>query len=291
MSNKQDIYLAVLEKEKIFKDLDTIKSPELEHVISALRFNIDSLGSSMMLPMTIAYNAIEKKDWYERLRRALSTVENNENTKAIESKMEEMYLNDTIDYVYDILDELVEDEGTGFKRGITTSFNSLIVYLWTIIETLTTDTWISIVNSNPDTLGKAAFQCRKDIITKSIGQSLLEASFDINFRNLIGTISAKEYDFSNPKGIIKAYSVILVSEKEQIKSILNNKIIREVQSFRNVIVHNSGIIDDACCKMIKDNSKLGTNIEISGKELLNYVENVLNICIDFLNVIDKTLKK
>jgi len=208
----------------------------------------------------------------------------------IERRMEKLDNNDSLDWSLNILDDLIKDDDTGIKQGIVSLLNFSTVNIWTIFEVLSGDIWIAIVNARPKTLGKAAVEYKKENLMKSITNMMIESSFELSLKNRIGEIASSEYDFSSVSGIIKAFSIILEKDKPTIKLLFNKKELKEVQAIRNMIVHNGGVIDQAFCGMINDESKLGQKIEITGDELTKYANIVFKICTDLILLVDSKIQ-
>ncbi len=270
-------------------------SSELIDICHSFKTNIDSLTSASLLPLSIAYNTANKTDWIERFRRAMAQGSlkgtKEEQKIEIENRMEKLDHNDSFNWSLDVLDDLIEDTDTGIKRGIESLLNFSTVNIWTIFEVLSGDIWIVLVNARPKTLAKVAVEYKKENLMKSITNMMIESSFELSLKNRIGEIASSEYDFSSLNGIIKAFTIILQKDKLTIKSLLSQPELKKVQAIRNMVVHNGGLIDEAFCGMIDDESKLGQNIEITGAELTGYANTIFRICTDLILFIDNVIQQ
>ncbi|MEZ8692476.1 hypothetical protein AB6D15_09170 [Vibrio splendidus] len=185
-----------------------------------------------------------------------------------------------------MLDEFV-DEDEDVKAGLTSLFNLALINLWTIVETLSLDLWVAVVNEHHGTLGKLAVNERKEAISKTLTNILVENSFEVSLKSSIGTIAARSYDFTGVKDISKSYSIIFKSQKPQIESIFKYPELIKLQAMRNALVHNGGVIDEAYCRMVRDHSSLGQRVEIDGQEFSKLANSVLQLCVQLLETVDE----
>lgn len=284
------LYAATIDVEVIKDSLKDVSTKELNHVIESFKSNIDNLSNVTFLPVSIAYGAVRHTEWIERFRRASEKANKKgkrEDQKAeIEALMDKFDSNDNESWSLSVLDGLIEDDE--IRKGISSLFSLAIVNLWTVVETLSTDLWIAIVNGKPETFGKAAIQEYKDVISKHITNALIESSFEDSLKSRIGEISSQAYDFTGTTGIAKAFSVILKKQNKDIQSLFKNADLVKLQAMRNVLVHNGGIIDKAYCRMLQDKagSFLGNRVELNANEFSSLANNVLKLCVQLILLAD-----
>ncbi len=149
--------------------------------------------------------------------------------------------------------------GNHLGSCVSTGFDALamgvIVSSWTAFETLSGDLWEVCLNDRPG-LGLVALDAeprdddqesemvRKGKVRYKMPVKLL-IECDYNFRNRMGTLLRKKWDFSNKSQSLDAYVKVFRDKKHKndLKSIFDDQHIRWLSATRNVIVHNAGIAD------------------------------------------------
>ncbi|MCG9564635.1 hypothetical protein L1D28_23995 [Vibrio chagasii] len=289
-----DTYTSIIDVALVKASLSDIQSTELFAIRDSLISNVTNLSNVCFLPVSIAHRAVHQTEWVERLRRALKEGNLNgtkeERKIEIERRMERLNNNDVESWALSVLDEFVDDDEE-VKNGFASLFNLAIINLWTIVETLSLDLWVTVVNEHHATLGKLAVNEKKDQISKTLTNILVENSFEVSLQDKIGSIAARSYDFTGVKDISKSYSVIFKTQRPQIENIFKNQHIVKLQAMRNVLVHNGGVMDEAYCRMVKDDSNLGQRIEINGKKFSELATNVFSLCTDLIKIVDEACTK
>jgi hypothetical protein len=288
-----EIYASIIDTKKVHKELEKVSSHDLYDVCKAFKSNVDNLANVCFLPVSLSHEAVSQTEWIERFRRSMQKGKlsgTKENQKAeIEKRMNELDHNDNASWTLSVLDEsIIRDE---IKAGITSLFNLAIINLWTIIETLSCDMWVAIVNANPETIGKKAVEGKKELLSKSLTNLLIENSFELSLKNNIGSVASAAYNFSGTRDISRSFSIILNNQRDSINEIFKKPALIEVQALRNALVHNGGVIDEAYCRMTENNSKLGKTIEMTGKDVARIANEALFICSEFILLIDSSIQQ
>jgi len=274
---------------EIFEELIEVNSTEILPICESFKSNINNLQNVCFLPVSIAHAAVDQTAWIERFRRATQKGEpegtKEEKKVEIERRMEELDNSDNVGWTLTVLDDLVEQEES-VRAAITSLFHLSVINLWTIIETLSLDLWIAVVNEHHTTLGKIVVNDKKEQISRTLTNILVENSFEISFKDRIGSIASSAYDFTGTKDISKSFVTLFKTQRTAIETIFKSSELVRVQAMRNALVHNGGIIDEAYCRMTKDNSKLGEHIKINGKEFSELSSCVLSLCSKFIKLVD-----
>jgi len=150
-----------------------------------------------------------------------------------------------------------------------------IVNSWTIFESIMKDTWIHLLNTNPNRFLSSTLLNNDGqlpgIEGKNISIALLQ-KFNLDVSNHLGDLLHKKYDFTSVRGIKKAYAELFKKEGMDF-SFLENKTLCQLEIARHITVHKGGIIDEEYLKRTNyKNEKLGQKLNYSArrsKELIN----------------------
>ena len=96
-----------------------------------------------------------------------------EKKKIIKDRMERLDNKNDVDWTFDILERNIEKDYE-LADSLMNLHNQNILGIWTAFEVLASDLWIAAVNRFPSSLGKAAFEKRKERMTGNIINSFLE---------------------------------------------------------------------------------------------------------------------
>jgi len=112
-NNYIKFYGAAIDIKEVEECLQTLHSDSLKQVCKTFQKNLDALGSSVMLPLSLVYQGVARTDWIERFRRALMHLApegRTDDNEAIQKIMEDLDNDDQLDAALEILDELVREE-------------------------------------------------------------------------------------------------------------------------------------------------------------------------------------
>tara|TARA_R110000851_G_scaffold330847_2_gene504201 strand:- start:1577 stop:2506 length:930 start_codon:yes stop_codon:yes gene_type:complete len=286
-------YASAIKTTTLKEALEVVQSVELKAPCTVLLGNLEHLSATALLPVSLVCNTTHQTDFYERFRRAMMQGElqgtKEEQRAEIEKRMEALDKKDHFEWSLSILDSLIEDQEIGVSKGISGLFNMNLAFLWSIFETFVIDVWITAVNSRPESIGRAVVEERKEFLMKTIFNLAVDSNFNLSIQERIGNISATAYDFTSIRGISKAYEVAFKKKKPKLNSIFKNQKLLCVNALRNVTIHNGGVIDEAYCRMLEDFSKLGDKVELTGHQLQEYANTIIDIVIELIQTIDQFL--
>jgi hypothetical protein len=249
--------------------LNSIESVTLKDVTQNLKNNLDILDSSLILPVMLVQRGVNKVDFLERFRTAYSNIKPQERNKdTIEQEMnrldEERKMSD-IDHTLEILDEMIGEDNQ-VSNTLENMFRLNTLHLWTLFEVYCQDIWKCCVNAYPESLGKGAFEYKKEKCTSRIIKEFTENQFTINYKDSLGDFLAEFIDFSGVRDVTKAFKNAFGTSFKPIENkLLENIDLINLQSLRNQIIHKSGIVDAQF--LAKTNNleyNIGDVIEIDG---------------------------
>jgi len=135
------------------------------------------------------------------------------------------------------------------RESVQAIMAGMIMGLWTALESLTQDTWISAVNACPAPLASNVMSAADSALkTGNQAKSISYAHFTgsgFDFRRTMGTLlfREKKVDFQQLKTIRAAYKVAFADELD---SIFDNSVeaLSLLEAIRNLFAHKGGVIDE-----------------------------------------------
>jgi len=290
-----DLYAAAISMNDLEEYNKTIVSKIVTLVSQRFTTNMRSIANVALLPVLLVYHGVSDTSSIERFRRAMMKGElpddKEKAKKIIEQRMKKMDKQDDLDWSFSILDSLVEDEPE-LIESIQNAHKQNILSLWTTFEVLASDLWIEAVNEFPSKLGMAAFKKRKERMSGIIVKSFLESGFRLDMSGDFGNAVAVCYDFSGVADIAHNYRTVFGKVGKSIHNELkNNKELILLQALRNIIIHNGGIIDKVYSGLTGNDSILGSNITVKGKDVMEYGKVVLEAGIGLMKFVDEWVVK
>jgi hypothetical protein len=146
---------------------------------------------------------------------------------------------------------------------------SAISAMWTALEYLASDLWITAVNKRPKTLGQRAIgQISNspdgvELSAHAISFRIL-AERDFDLRSCLGTVLKPAFDFTRVEGIQRAYRCLF--GKDDVTLCLGGDTLKELQIHRNLLVHKAGIVDAPFKAVVKTPVKIGERMLYDGPE-------------------------
>ena len=286
-------YAAIINTKKVVHCLKTVHSDNLKLTCKTFHDNLESLSNAVMLPFSIAVGAVEQTNWIERFRRAaieLNLDEKNDVPReVIEERMKELDRGDNLEWSFDIVEDLFKNNEE-VNEGIRNLLKIAVVNLWTIIEVLSSDVWLVVVNFSPLDLGRAVYHARKDRVSKILLDRLCAFGFDVTLSNEIGTISHPFFDFTGLKGIKDAFDTAFGKSAFEITNrLVTEPRLRKLQAMRNLIVHKGGIVDEAYRNMTGEALEVGTKLLIRGDDFTKLAKSVIQTGCELILFVDDHL--
>ncbi|MDM8537545.1 hypothetical protein QUF70_12375 [Desulfobacterales bacterium HSG17] len=270
--------------EELKSCVSKIKNEPLLIPAQAFKSNIEAILSLLLLPSFI-FGAGAGIGWSSAIvseKKFNSKKEQLEALRANKAKMP------TIDPYY--LQQLIDKEEK-VKQGMKSVISSSIVLSWTAIETLSRDAWITCVNSLPDPLAKNALRQKGDEVKTLKTTSIGKYNFDLS--KFMGTLLVEEeekYKFGNPDQIVKAYQAIFpkFSVEDMWKTFKQD--LRLLSFTRNLIVHNSSIVDEKFIKKCNLDLPVDSILPLTNSNSIEFTQTVISAGCKLIESIDNWLK-
>jgi hypothetical protein len=187
------------------------------------------------------------------------------------------------------------------KAAIYKSYRSLlysgIVFIWSSFEVFAKDLWETALNMAGKRVKTHALQNidkiedtnkYSGIKGKYISLDYLR-QYNYNIKNKLGNILVNKFDFTSPYGIKEAY-LYAFPKSTAIREAINSEGLVQLEARRSVIVHRAGIIDSPFCKKTGvDQKKIGTNLELSNEEVIDYGNITIDVALKMIKAITSIL--
>ena len=294
--HKINKYSAIIDSKDFKSFLETIDNKQIINVIENLKKNIELLESSLILPVRFVQSGIDSMDFCERFRWATQSLKpedrNKENIEKEMQRLSETRDMTNIGHTFDVLDKMLDDDNV-FAATMENMFRLNTLHLWTIFEVFSQDLWIKSINAYPGTLGKGAFENKKEKCTNQLIREFTDNNFNLNYTDSMGDFLSNYVDFSGVKDIIKAYRTSFGKTFAPIeRKLLQNKDLLNLQMIRNQIIHKSGIVDKTFITTVFNlKYKIGDVIVIDGIMFESLCKSVLTAIREIIEYIDFNLKE
>ncbi|MFZ0423469.1 MAG: hypothetical protein WAL80_11385 [Xanthobacteraceae bacterium] len=208
--------------------------------------------------------------------------------------------------------ELLASLPPPMSNGLSAMLSSYLTGTWTAFETMCGDLWETALNispsrlahlkGNPKRLFKNAVSNREDSFdqgdrsnSKSVPLDIIQRlGFDV--KNRMGTVLRESrFEFSRLSDIRRAYASAFDIDNSDIDAALSHKSIDALRVVRNLIIHQSGLADDAYLKLIPK-LKLpfagkGRPILLDGPTVINMISPVISCSSRLMGAVDSWLIK
>jgi hypothetical protein len=176
---------------------------------------------------------------------------------------------------------------------------AMLIGLWTALESLAQDTWITAVNACPAPLANNVMAAPDATLktgnqSKSLSYSHFSGS-NFDFRNTMGNLlfAERKVDFQHFNGIRAAYNVAFAGELEAIFQPYQIGLFR-LEATRNLLAHKGGIIDAKFLRRIGDepgfvDAKENNLLWISGSYVATQANSVSAFAGRLVSAVDKWL--
>jgi hypothetical protein len=164
--------------------------------------------------------------------------------------------------------KLLSVENQPVSHGFEASLAAALIGTWTAFEVLAGDLWEFVVNEriilafiamdaepsrkdDPDT-----FDRKRKVTVPVLLDKLRDPEFNPHSR--MGTLlrERREFEFTNRHEIRNAYLKIFPRNKEELRAILESKVVRWTSATRNALVHKAGLADKEFCDLVRDHPVL-----------------------------------
>lgn len=177
---------------------------------------------------------------------------------------------------------MLEKNEIGIKDTYDAILYSCTVWIWCSFEVLMRDIWEYALNEGgkylvSTVIKKLPQQDRQGdkIQSKYISIDYL-AMHNYDISRKIGTALLNKFEFTSCKKMGNAYACAF-PKSENIKRVLYDKKLGEVEAVRNVIVHNAGIIDrDYCERTGTRKTEIGKRISLNNRKVSEYGNAIIN---------------
>lgn len=184
---------------------------------------------------------------------------------------------------------------------IYNSYRSLlysgVVFIWCSFEIFMKDLWETALNIAGKRVKKMALgnigkiennDSYSGIRGKFVSLDYL-GQYNFNISNKLGSILVNKFDFTSPYGIKEAF-VCLFPKSTAIKGALEDEGLKQLEARRSVIVHRAGIVDSSFCKKTGvDQKKIGANLQLSEKGVLDYGNVTIDIALKMIKAVSSIL--
>jgi hypothetical protein len=282
----------------------TLKTPELEIILLAFRYNVSRVRHLMIMPASIGHTAME---FQRHLDMASVEIEGSlantddpsslEISSAVGERAIELHNSklakdsallgtpqwDPFVFQTHKIGAIPVNMMARNQRGITSFeplLSSFIIGSWTAFETMAGDLWEIALNLNPGGLAHlsgTASRLRKNEkaplgSTKSPKVENQSKSVELNLiqfhkfdlRHKMGTILRNRYEFSRLSQIREAYAAAFDKDHNQIDATLKDNALDALSVVRNVLVHKAGKPDDEYLRRAKNLKNVPTHTVLAG---------------------------
>ncbi|MBB6220554.1 hypothetical protein [Rhizobium leguminosarum] len=168
---------------------------------------------------------------------------------------------------------------------------SQVTGIWTAIETLASDLWISALNAHPAILAELRGKTEKG--SKSV-QLYRLAQFGFDVQGNMGSILASEQNFSRLATIIDAYYAAFSEDADEIIEIIRAKPIYAVSQVRHLIVHSASRFDDEYLRKTKSidylpKGSVGDKMALDAESVDAILRPALKQAVSLISAVDKWL--
>lgn len=301
-------YFLPIDLEGFLADLHEVRltlPSYLSSIADALEHNMKSITETMSLPFELASAYAHSRHWQrlstaERIRSETLDCEPDETPEAYETRkaktaienahrsMQEFLSSDEgVDRVsYDIADFLLSahDRGTISKASSELILQGAAL-TWSSFEVFVRDVFVEVINNDPRLvellLQDQSTKRRFDIAKVSI-DILSEYNFDVSSK--MGSILASQQDLSDLR-TIKSVFQCLYGGDQDLCNCINSDALWRLSQQRHLIVHRRGIVDSEYIKNTGASLLPGSKIEITPKDLEQYIHAVTDAACRILRVV------
>lgn len=278
-------FLVAPSTEEIFAKFDATIAPiptEYRTIANTFRHNISAALSTVTLPFTLASTSVEQNHFQrihiaERIRaRSIeeSTLQPGESielareqeayTKANLRMKEFIQSEDGRNaFIQDVCTFLLTSLAHGLEPAAQELLQQGVVLLWSAFEVLCRDTFEALLNEEPvkvqalvsNPITKRRFEAEKVSL-----DTLAQYGFDVSTQ--LGTILARQQDFSDLPTIKAVYSVLFPNNTNLNEALAHHDLWMLYQR-RHLVVHRRGVIDQTYIKATGESLAVGTRLNIS----------------------------
>ncbi len=208
--------------------------------------------------------------------------------------------------------ELIASLPPPMSNGLDAMLSSYLTGTWTAFETMCGDLWETALNINPARLAhlngnpkrlfknavsnqEGSFDQADRKESKFVPLDLIRRfGFDVKIR--MGTVLRESrFEFSRLSDIRKAYASAFDIDYSNIDAALSHKSIDALRTVRNLIIHQSGLADEAYLKLIPK-LKLpfagkGRPILLNGPKVIEMISPVIHCSSQLMEAVDNWLIK
>jgi len=153
--------------------------------------------------------------------------------------------------------------------------NQSCVLLWSGLEVLARDFFISYLNNNNNKVKLLNdFLKTKKIINSISLESLSSHSY--NLSNNMGSILESNIEFSRVENIREVYKLLFPKNVELI-TLLSDNMLWKINKQRHLLVHKKGIVDKKFLESTDGSTPVGIEIRITPKLVKQYLEYIRNV--------------
>lgn len=166
----------------------------------------------------------------------------------------------------------ISAEDSRINNAYQQLLSSVTASIWSVFEVLCSDLWTTVVNDNPQTIGKHSVYMQPEGDRKIDLSELLYYQLDLTSN--LGTVLRKKFKFSDPQKIITSFAT-LDESKDFI--FLDSPLINLLAQLRHIIVHNAGLIDQKFIRATHQSLAEGTAYPITDTLVYDFINEVIRL--------------
>lgn len=210
-------------------------------------------------------------------------------------------------HIAGLIDRMIESHEDSFAReGIQAMLSAMLVSGWTAFEVMAEDLWISALNARPR-LGLLAMNAapettddpdeleRKRTVSIPFTAGMLSRP-DFDATKSIGTAISQKWNFARREGAVDAYVKAFGSaDGGRVKPILNDDALIWINTIRNCLVHDAGVLDSQRKKQLRNHPQLrnlnvGDTVPMSGELVSTMISGVIRQGSKLLAFVDEWME-
>lgn len=253
--------------------VDDVKSEAIDVPAQVFYANIEKLTYIATLPVHISADGI--RTWLMALARAGIPDESGRDDAAnaeIEKRVRERYLDIVNKQGVDTISGLIRNAVSSLRgwpeivRAESSLRYACVILLWTALENLARDLWISAVNVSETAIAHRVIKSLPSeptatgITRRSIDVSVL-ARHHFDLRGRLGWLLESKFKSSMLEGIREAYEAAF-DHPASFVALFDNKELTKLEKTRHLLVHRAGIVDERFKKLTDCSNEVGEALEL-----------------------------